>query len=84
MEAQEPAQEAVHEALGLPDIVLIACSDLPDQKACEADVGRALEAFTLNGTSVIVLLTRLAGPMEERGEGTLAVISSVAGDRGRQ
>ena len=84
IDAQEPALEAAYESLGLPDIVLIAYGDLPDQKACEADAGRALEALTLNGTSVIALLTRLAGPMEERGEGTLAVISSVAGDRGRQ
>jgi decaprenylphospho-beta-D-erythro-pentofuranosid-2-ulose 2-reductase len=84
IDAQGPALAAAYEALGLPDIVLIAYGDLPDQKACEADAGRALEALTLNGTSVIALLTRLAGPMEERGEGTLAVISSVAGDRGRQ
>lgn len=83
-EAQGPGLEAAYEALGLPDIVLIAYGDLPDQKACEADAGRALEALTLNGTSVIALLTRLSGPMEERGEGILAVISSVAGDRGRQ
>jgi short-subunit dehydrogenase len=37
-----------------------------------------------NGTSVIALLTLLANRFEAQGHGTLAVIGSVAGDRGRQ
>lgn len=70
-------------ALQQIDIALIAHGTLPDQKACEQDVGVALQEFANNGTSVIALLTRLANQFETQRCGTLAVISSVAGDRGR-
>jgi hypothetical protein len=70
-------------ALQQIDIALIAHGTLPDQKACEVDVDVALQEFTNNGTSVIALLTRLANQFEIQRCGTLAVISSVAGDRGR-
>lgn len=65
------------------DIALIAHGTLPDQKACEQDVGTALAELANNGTSVIALLTLLANQFETQRCGTLAVISSVAGDRGR-
>lgn len=65
------------------DIALIAHGTLPDQKVCEQDVSVALQEFANNGTSVIALLTLLANQFETQRCGTLAVISSVAGDRGR-
>lgn len=65
------------------DIVLIAHGTLPDQGKCEQDVELTLREFSTNGLSVIALLTRLANPMAAQGAGTIAVISSVAGDRGR-
>lgn len=65
------------------DIALIAHGTLPDQKACEQDVTTAMQEFANNGTSVIALLTLLANQFETQRCGTLAVISSVAGDRGR-
>jgi len=70
-------------ALRQIDIALIAHGTLPDQKACEGDVQVALKEFANNGTSVIALLTLLANHFEQQHCGTLAVISSVAGDRGR-
>lgn len=70
-------------ALHQIDICLIAHGTLPDQKACEQDVDVALQELANNGTSVIALLTRLANQFERQRCGTLAVISSVAGDRGR-
>ncbi|CAM3185275.1 short-chain dehydrogenase [Pseudomonas floridensis] len=70
-------------ALGQIDVVLIAHGTLPDQKACEQDVGLALQAFMTNSASVIALLTLLARHFEVQRCGTLAVISSVAGERGR-
>lgn len=70
-------------ALRQVDIALIAHGTLPDQKACEQDVGLALRELANNGTSVIALLTLLAWHFEVQRCGTLAVISSVAGDRGR-
>lgn len=65
------------------DVALIAHGTLPDQRACERDVTMAMQEFANNGTSVIALLTLLANQFESQRCGTLAVISSVAGDRGR-
>lgn len=65
------------------DIALIAHGTLPDQRTCELDVNLALREFANNGTSVIALLTLLANQFEQQRCGSLAVISSVAGDRGR-
>ncbi|MET0125185.1 MAG: SDR family oxidoreductase [Pseudomonas caspiana] len=70
-------------ALGQIDVALIAHGTLPDQKVCELDVAVALQEFSNNGTSVIALLTLLANQFETQRCGSLAVISSVAGDRGR-
>lgn len=71
------------QALGQIDIALIAHGTLPDQKVCEQDVSVALQEFANNGISVIALLTLLANQFETQRCGSLAVISSVAGDRGR-
>lgn len=70
-------------ALQQIDIALIAHGTLPDQPTCEREVDVALREFASNGTSVIALLTCLANQFEAQRLGTLAVISSVAGDRGR-
>ncbi|GAB3378521.1 SDR family oxidoreductase [Azotobacter armeniacus] len=70
-------------ALQQIDIALIAHGTLPDQQACEREAGIALQEFANNGTSVIALLTLLANQFETQRCGSLAVISSVAGDRGR-
>lgn len=69
--------------LGTLDIVLVAPGTLPDQSACESDADLAVREFNTNAVSVIALLTRLANIVEPQRKGTLAVISSVAGDRGR-
>lgn len=66
------------------DIVLIAHGTLGDQKACEQDVNLTLKELNTNAISVISLLTHLANRFETQKQGTIAVISSVAGDRGRQ
>jgi len=65
------------------DICLIAYGSLPDQQACEQSVEQAMEQFANNASSTIALLTLLANGMAVQQDGTLAVISSVAGDRGR-
>ena len=82
--AHEPMLATAQEALGGIDIALIAHGTLPDQKACEASVEMTLQEIDTNGLSVIALATRLANLLEAQGSGTIAVISSVAGDRGRQ
>lgn len=71
-------------ALGRIDIALIAYGTLPDQQACEMNLTLALQEFANNSTSVIAILTLLANLMESQGSGVLAVITSVAGERGRR
>lgn len=67
--------------LGGIDTVLIAHGTLPDQAACDASVDLSLHEFATNGTSTIALAAALAQRLQSGA--TLAVISSVAGDRGR-
>lgn len=69
--------------LGSIDIALVAHGTLPDQRACEADPLLAVQEFATNGGSVMALLTLLATRVELQRAGALAVITSVAGDRGR-
>lgn len=76
--------EAATVALGGLDVALLAHGTLPDQKACEASVELTLHEIDNNALSVIALATLLAARFEAQGHGTLAAISSVAGDRGRQ
>lgn len=69
--------------LGTLDVVLVAPGTLPDQAQCQADAAVAIREFNTNVTSIIGLLTPLANLIEAQRRGTIAVISSVAGDRGR-
>jgi decaprenylphospho-beta-D-erythro-pentofuranosid-2-ulose 2-reductase len=68
---------------GIPDTVLIAHGFLPDQQACQGDLQAARDALHLNGISAVLFAEAFAGPMAASG-GTLAVLGSVAGDRGRK
>jgi len=79
---QEMIQSAIETLDGL-DMVLIAHGTLGDQRLSQENVTKTLEEFTTNCTSVISLLTLLANYFELRKRGCIAVISSVAGDRGR-
>ncbi|MFM8269568.1 MAG: SDR family oxidoreductase [Pseudomonadota bacterium] len=72
------------ETLGGLDTVLIAHGTLGDQKACEQDFELAEKEIQSNFLSSVSLLTHLGNEMEKRKSGTIAVICSVAGDRGRQ
>ena len=65
------------------DVALIAHGTLPNQSECETDFTKAYEAININGLSAISLMGELANTMENQKSGTIAVISSVAGDRGR-
>lgn len=78
-----PMLEEAFGILGSIDIVLIAHGTLSNQKDCEQSVELTMQEITTNALSVIALLTHLANLFEKQGSGTIAVISSVAGDRGR-
>lgn len=81
--AHARAVELAWATLGRIDIVLIAHGTLPDQARCETDENYALREFAVNGTATIAFAGLIAQKLDEQGRGTLAVISSVAGDRGR-
>ncbi|MBV9019833.1 MAG: SDR family oxidoreductase [Ktedonobacteraceae bacterium] len=66
------------------DMLLIAHGTLGDQRLCEQSVAETVQQFNNNCTSVISLLTISANYFEQQRHGCIAVISSVAGDRGRQ
>ena len=66
------------------DCALISYGVLTDQERCHEDVDYLLQQFNLNGTSTISLAAHVGRELAARGAGTLAVIGSVAGDRGRQ
>ena len=70
--------------LGGLDVILVAHGVLPDQKACEENFDYARAAIDTNFVSVVSILTPVAQLFERQKSGTIAVISSVAGDRGRQ
>ncbi len=71
-------------AHGPADTVLIAHGSLPDQPACQDDLASAHAAMHLNAISPALFAEAFAGRMERAGRGTLGIIGSVAGDRGRK
>lgn len=73
-----------NESLNGINTVLIAHGTQSNQAECEASYALTEQEFRTNFLSVVSLLTPLANQFEAQGYGTIAVISSVAGDRGRQ
>ena len=76
--------EAAIKTLGHIDLILIAHGSLADQKACEKNIQQTFTEINTNLLSYISLLTLFADYFEQRQHGCIAVITSVAGDRGRQ
>ena len=74
---------AAIEALGGVDVALIAHGELGDQLESERSFAAAEATIVANFTSAVALLIPLANHMESAGAGTLGVITSVAGERGR-
>jgi decaprenylphospho-beta-D-erythro-pentofuranosid-2-ulose 2-reductase len=71
-------------ALGGLDLALIAHGVLGDQQEAEVDYRAAEKIFHTNLLSAVSLVTLLGNHCESQGNGCIAVLSSVAGDRGRQ
>lgn len=74
----------VSEQLAPIDLVLVCHGTLPDREQSEENFAYAQEQITVNGTSVISLITCLLPVLKAQRHGILAVVTSVAGDRGRQ
>ena len=71
-------------ALGGLDLAVIAHGVLPEQRECDESAALALEMIQVNGVSAVSLMALAAAHFEKQGRGQIVVISSVAGDRGRQ
>jgi decaprenylphospho-beta-D-erythro-pentofuranosid-2-ulose 2-reductase len=82
-EAIRATIDAIH-AQGRIDVALIAHGLLPDQAQCQQDLTACAEALEVNGLSPVLFAEAIAGHMEKASHGTLAIIGSVAGDRGRK
>lgn len=65
------------------DLALVAHGDLGDQLRSEHDYAEAERLFAVNLLSVVALLVPLADQLERQRSGHIAVMGSVAGDRGR-
>lgn len=75
--------DSAWKAFGSIAVALVAHGTLPDQQRTETDIPYAIAEFRTNAESVIACLTGLAQRFEPQGKGVIAVIGSVAGDRGR-
>ena len=65
------------------DAALVAFGDLPDPEQAATDPAYAMRSFSLNATATLALAIVLGRRFRKQGRGTLAVVTSVAGDRGR-
>ena len=65
-------------------IALIAHGSLPDQQQCQQDLELNQHTLELNGISPALFAEAFATQMEKTQRGSLALIGSVAGDRGRK
>jgi hypothetical protein len=66
------------------DIVLIAHGMLPEQKQAEGDLLLCRDTLEVNAVSPVLFAEAFAGQFAKAGRGTIALIGSVAGDRGRK
>jgi decaprenylphospho-beta-D-erythro-pentofuranosid-2-ulose 2-reductase len=80
----DPDAPAALEGLGEVDLFLLAYGVLGDQRALERDLRAAHALIEVNFASAALWCLAAANVLERQGRGTLAVIGSVAGDRGRQ
>jgi decaprenylphospho-beta-D-erythro-pentofuranosid-2-ulose 2-reductase len=84
VEAHPDLVDAADAALGGIDVALVAHGVLPDQARSQASFEEARRTLDVNFTSAASLAHELANRFEKARHGTIAVIGSVAGDRGRQ
>jgi len=71
-------------ARGQVDIVLIAHGSLPEQTDCQNDLQACRDALEINGVSPVLYAEAFAQHMARANHGTIALLGSVAGDRGRK
>lgn len=72
------------EKLGGVDVIYLFYGTLGDQERAQADLGEAMRIITTNYTSAAAWSLLAGARLARQKAGALVVISSVAGDRGRQ
>ena len=65
-------------------MLLLAHGSLPDQAAVQDKPEAVLRELAVNADSAMAVLAAFSPHFERQASGTIAVLSSVAGDRGRQ
>jgi NAD(P)-dependent dehydrogenase (short-subunit alcohol dehydrogenase family) len=78
-----PALDAAAAALGKVDTVVVTAAEFGTQAALEADLDRAQQLLTTNFANTVTFCEHARQRLLAQG-GTLCVVSSVAGDRGRK
>lgn len=84
LDRHEEIINTAEKIIGPPDIIFIAYGSLPDQEFCQSSASKTCSEIMTNFTSIVSLLTYSANRLEQEKQGVIAVISSVAGDRGRK
>ncbi len=80
----EATLERARECLGELDIAIVAHGTFPEQSDTEVSSAAIKACMDDNFTSVTVISQAIAQQLARQERGTLAVVSSVAGDRGRK
>ena len=79
-----PALERAWQWLVRVDVILVAHGELMDQQKFAEDPARIRDFMQVNTVSVMEICELAYGRLRQQGSGSLAVIASVAGLRGRQ
>lgn len=82
-EGHDRLLESATDTMGGLDGLLVAVGMLGDQTRAEADPGHLRDVIEVNYGAPASLIAAGANRFEERGEGWIAALSSVAGERGR-
>ncbi|MBI3647425.1 MAG: decaprenylphospho-beta-D-erythro-pentofuranosid-2-ulose 2-reductase [Actinobacteria bacterium] len=82
--SHEAFVDEMFERFGDVDLVVLAFGVLGDQHAMEKDTAAALEVARTNYVGAVSVLLPVARKLREQGHGAIAVLSSVAGERGRR
>jgi short-subunit dehydrogenase len=82
--SQEPVVSFAKEHFPNFDTLILSYGTMLDQQKCQVSPKLAVSELQTNLVSAVSLLTLFAGYFESRRSGTIAVITSVAGDRGRR
>ena len=82
--SQELVVSFAKECLPDFDTLLLTYGTMLDQALCQISAEHAVRELETNFVSAVAILTRFAPYFESRRSGTISVITSVAGDRGRR